>query len=67
VEIMDISFALQALTLRHIASRPTLSPGVYAVPDEVDLDVARRRLAAVGTSIDEWTEAQRAYMSPGGA
>jgi len=67
VEIMDISFALQALTLRHIASSPALPPGVYAVPDEVDRDVARRRLAAVGTSIDEWTEAQRAYMSPGGA
>jgi adenosylhomocysteinase len=63
VEIMDISFALQALTLRHIASRPVLSPGVYAVPEEVDRDVARRRLAAVETSIDEWTEAQRAYMS----
>jgi adenosylhomocysteinase len=63
VEIMDISFALQALTLRHIASGPALPPGVYAVPDEVDQDVARRRLAAVETSIDEWTEAQRAYMS----
>jgi adenosylhomocysteinase len=63
VEIMDISFALQALTLRHIASSPALPPGVYAVPDEVDRDVARRRLAAVETSIDEWTEAQRAYMS----
>ena len=63
VEIMDISFALQALTLRHIASSPALPPGVYAVPDEVDRDVARRRLAATSTLIDEWTEAQRAYMS----
>jgi adenosylhomocysteinase len=67
VEIMDISFALQALTLRHIASRPTLPPGVYAVPEEVDRDVARRRLAATSTFIDEWTEAQRSYMSEGGA
>ena len=63
VEIMDISFALQALTLRHIASSPALPPGVYAVPDEVDRDVARRRLAATSTLLDEWTEAQRAYMS----
>jgi len=63
VEIMDISFALQALTLRHIASSPALPPGVYAVPDEVDRDVARRRLTATFTRIDEWTEAQRAYMS----
>jgi len=67
VEIMDISFALQALTLRHIASSPALPPGVYAVPDEVDRDVARRRLAATSTLIDEWTEAQRSYMSEGGA
>jgi adenosylhomocysteinase len=67
VEIMDISFALQALTLRHIASSPALPPGVYAVPDEVDRDVARRRLAATFTRIDEWTEAQRSYMSEGGA
>jgi adenosylhomocysteinase len=62
VEIMDISFALQALTLRHVASSPALPPGVYAVPDEVDRDVARRRLAATSTFIDEWTEAQRTYM-----
>jgi len=66
VEIMDISFALQALTLRHIASGPALPPGVYAVPEEVDRDVARRRLAATSTFIDEWTEAQRAYTSEGG-
>ncbi len=67
VEIMDISFALQALTLRHIASHVALSPAVYAVPEEVDMDVARRRLVATSTVIDEWTEAQRAYMSTGGA
>ncbi len=67
VEIMDISFALQALTLRHIVSHPALPPAVYAVPEEVDVEVARRRLAATATSIDEWTEAQRAYMNTGGA
>lgn len=67
VEIMDISFALQALTLRHIVSHPKLPPAVYAVPEEVDVEVARRRLAATATSIDEWTEAQRAYMNTGGA
>jgi adenosylhomocysteinase len=67
VEIMDISFALQALTLRHIVSHPKLPPAVYAVPEEVDVEVAHRRLAATATSIDEWTEAQRAYMNTGGA
>jgi adenosylhomocysteinase len=64
---MDISFALQALTLRHIASRPALPPGIYAVPEEVDEDVARRFLSANGVSIDEWTHTQRAYMDPSGA
>ena len=67
VEIMDISFALQALTLQHIASHPALPPGLYSVPEEVDLDVARRALEARGASIDTWTEAQRAYMSPDAA
>ncbi len=67
VEIMDISFALQALTLRYIASHPALSPGVCAVPDEVDEDVANRFLAANAISIDEWTDAQRSYMSESGA
>jgi adenosylhomocysteinase len=67
VEIMDISFALQALTLRHIAAHPALSPGVYAVPDEVDQEVARRYLASIGTDIDTWTEAQRSYMRETGA
>jgi len=63
VEIMDISFALQALTLRYVAARPALAPGVYPVPPEIDDDVARRLLSATGTSIDAWTEDQRAYMS----
>jgi adenosylhomocysteinase len=64
VEIMDISFALQALTLRHVAAQPPLGPDVYSVPDDVNESVARRFLASVSTSIDAWTDAQRAYMDP---
>ncbi len=62
VEIMDLSFALQALTLRHIARSPALPPGVYAVPEDVDETVARMRLAACAAGLDAWTPAQRAYV-----
>ncbi|MGC9530522.1 MAG: adenosylhomocysteinase [Candidatus Bipolaricaulaceae bacterium] len=46
VEIMDISFALQALSLEHLARRPGALPaGVHPVPVEIDLEVARMALA----------------------
>jgi adenosylhomocysteinase len=62
VEIMDISFALQALTLRHIVKSAPLSPALYAVPPEVDERVARMKLAALGIAIDSLTDAQRVYL-----
>lgn len=62
VEIMDISFAVQALTLRHVALHPRLEPAVYPVPNDVDLAVATMRLAASGRRIDAWTSDQEAYM-----
>jgi adenosylhomocysteinase len=62
VEIMDISFALQALTLRHLAERAPLRPGLYAVPRSIDERVARMKLEALGVSIDALSDAQRAYL-----
>lgn len=62
VEIMDISFALQALTLQHIVSHPVLPPAVYEVPPAIDNRVARMKLEALGASVDELTSAQRAYL-----
>ena len=62
VEIMDISFALQALTLAHLASETTLVPGLYAVPGEIDVRVAQMKLEALGLGIDRLSEAQRAYL-----
>ncbi len=63
VEIMDMSFAIQALSAKYLAdNRGTLSPGVYAVPDAIDLDVARRKLAACGLSIDALTPEQETYL-----
>jgi len=62
VEIMDISFALQALTLKHIVESGPLSPAVYRVPDEIDQRVAEMKLAALDVSIDSLTVEQSAYL-----
>jgi adenosylhomocysteinase len=52
-EIMDTSFALQALSALHLVeSRERLRPGVYPVPDAIDQRVARMKLASMNISID---------------
>ncbi len=62
-EIMDMSFAIQALSARHLAdNRGALKPGLYAVPREIDERVAREKLRFLGVSIDEPTEEQRVYQ-----
>jgi adenosylhomocysteinase len=63
-EIMDISFALQALSAEYLArNRERLAPGVYEVPAEIDEAVARMKLSAMGLEIDSLTPRQRAYIS----
>jgi len=63
VEIMDMSFAIQALSAEHVAkNHKKLEPGVIAVPKEIDQDVAFRKLAACGLSIDELTPDQAKYL-----
>jgi len=62
VEIMDLSFAIQALTLRHLVDHAPLSPGLYPVPPEIDDQVARLKLTSLGVSIDSLTPEQRAYL-----
>jgi adenosylhomocysteinase len=62
-EIMDLSFALQLLSLLWLAREGRrLVPGVYPVPAEVDDRVARLFLASRGVRIDELTPKQRAYL-----
>jgi adenosylhomocysteinase len=60
--VMDVSFALQALCVEALvrAERP-LAPGVHPVPSEIDEEVARLKLAALGVEIDTLTEEQAAY------
>ena len=55
-EIMDTSFALQALSARYLVeSHEKLLPGVYPVPDDIDQQVARMKLASMQINIDEPT------------
>ena len=62
--VMDMSFANQALVVEHIVLlEQRLTPDVYPVPDDIDAEVARLKLAAMGVRIDELTEEQRKYLS----
>ena len=62
-EIMDMSFALQALSARYLAEhRGEFAPGVIPVPRELDEAVARRKLAAMGVAIDTLSAEQTAYL-----
>ncbi|HVO77553.1 MAG TPA: adenosylhomocysteinase [Methanomassiliicoccales archaeon] len=64
VEIMDMSFSIQALSLEHLVlHHDELRPGVYNVPPEIDREVAMLKLKALGVKIDELTPAQKKYLS----
>ena len=63
VEIMDMSFAIQALSARYLVqNHKDLAPEVIPVPKEIDQDVARKKLAACGLSIDALTPEQAKYL-----
>ena len=62
-EIMDMSFAVQALALEWLARhRDALERKVYNVPEEIDDEIGRVKLAALGLSIDALTPDQQAYL-----
>jgi adenosylhomocysteinase len=62
-EIMDMSFAVQALAGRYVRDRRgSLDRGVLAVPQEIDERIARYKLAAMNIGIDELSAEQRAYI-----
>ncbi len=63
VEIMDMSFSIQALSAGYLAQHAKrLRPGVHPVPPELDLRVARLKLQSLGTRIDRLSTKQRAYL-----
>jgi adenosylhomocysteinase len=62
-EIMDMSFAIQALSAEYLAeNRGKLLPGVVSVPRDIDDMVARRKLKALGVEIDSLTREQMDYL-----
>ncbi|HWH05032.1 MAG TPA: adenosylhomocysteinase, partial [Gaiellaceae bacterium] len=60
VEIMDLSFSVQALSVHHLA-RGGLEPGLHRFPAELDAEIARTKLATLGVELGEPTEKQRAF------
>jgi adenosylhomocysteinase len=64
---MDMSFALQALVVEDLVARGRdLAPGVHPVPEAIDGEVARLKLAALGVGIDELTPEQTTYRDSWG-
>ena len=63
-EIMDTSFAAQALAIEYLAkNRDRMECKVYTVPEEMDNEIARIKLKTMGVAIDELSDEQKRYMS----
>lgn len=62
-EVMDMSFADQALSVEHLAKSPKMKPKVYNVPAEIDESVASLKLKAMSAEIDTMTDEQKKYLS----
>jgi adenosylhomocysteinase len=62
-EVMDMSFANQALCSEYIAKSTKLETRVYTVPKELDEKVAELKLKSMNITIDELTEEQKKYLS----
>jgi len=62
--VMDMSFANQALCLEYlITMKGKLDPAVYPVPEEIDEEVGKLKLASMNITIDSLTEEQRDYLA----
>ncbi len=62
--VMDMSFANQALCLEYLVkNRGKLEPRVYSVPEDIDKQVARLKLNAMGIEIDTLTPEQKQYLT----
>jgi adenosylhomocysteinase len=62
--VMDMSFANQALCLEYLASmKGKLEPAVYPVPEEIDQEVGKLKLASMNINIDSLTEEQKNYLA----
>ncbi|MDR1993527.1 MAG: adenosylhomocysteinase [Nitrososphaerota archaeon] len=62
-EVMDMSFANQALCAEYITRSDKLETKVYVVPKDIDEKIAEFKLQTMGVQIDELTEEQKKYLS----
>lgn len=62
-EVMDMSFANQALCVEYIAKNKKLEPRVYSVPNDIDEQVASLKLASMKVKIDRLTGEQKRYLT----
>ncbi|MEM3425078.1 MAG: adenosylhomocysteinase [Thermoproteota archaeon] len=62
-DVMDMSFSNQALVSEYLVKHKELTPGVYPVPEEIDMLVASTKLRTMGVEIDELTGEQKEYLS----
>ncbi len=63
VEIMDLTFAVQALAAHHLAKNAAgMKPGLHAIPAEIDDLIARAKLAALGVEPEELSQEQISYQ-----
>jgi adenosylhomocysteinase len=61
--VMDMSFANQLLCLEYLTKmKRTLEPGVYPVPERIDQEVGKLKLASMNIAIDSLTREQRKYL-----
>ena len=62
--VMDMSFANQALSIEYMVKNGSkLDKKVYGVPEEIDREIARLKLEAMGVAIDVLTPQQLAYLN----
>lgn len=62
-EVMDLTFATQALAVQHLATvGAALGPGVHPVPAGIEERVARHKLATLGVRCDDLTAEQESYL-----
>ena len=62
--VMDMSFANQALCMEYLTTmRGKLEPAVYSVPEEIDQEVGRLKLASMNITIDSLSEEQKNYLA----
>lgn len=62
--VMDMSFANQALSIEYmVKSSVSLEKNVYPVPEKIDMQIAKEKLAAMGVTIDDLTPEQKEYLA----